>query len=191
MAVIGVYLSSAIGTGRRVWELRDRIEDASAVAGICEFLRRQIEQAWLAFERTEAGDQRLVFSGMRDRIEFVSPISDGTNWGGLYRIVISEKSNGTSIHIAGDLFRTTGARTVAAFDRDLLDFIQGLSFSYFGSTSPDEKSDWHDNWSSNKGLPQLVRMKVDIAAGSKISWPDLIVGLASRNPENPSLTRQQ
>src|SRR5690349_516259 len=170
MALIGVYLSSAIGTGRRAWELRDRIDESSSTSTIREFLRRQIEQAWPAFESTGSGEQRLVFSGSADRIEFVSPLSDGTNWGGLYRFVISENAGGAAIHVTGDLFRPGGTRSAAAFDRDLLNSVQKLSFSYYGSTSPDVKPDWHDTWLSDSGLPQLVLMKIELSPGSTIAW---------------------
>lgn len=182
MAVIGVYLSSAIGTGRRAWELRDRIEDASSVAAVREFMRRQVEQAWPAYERTDASKQRLVFSGRPDRIEFVSPISDGTNWGGLYRFVISKDTGTAAVRIAGDLFRSSSIQSAAAFDRDILDSVRNLEFSYFGSPSPNVKPDWHDNWSSNSGLPQLVRVKIGMQSDSTTAWPELVVGLALANP---------
>jgi general secretion pathway protein J len=182
MAVIGLYLSSAVGTGRRAWELRDRIEDASSTATVREFLRRQVEQAWPAYERTDIGEQRLVFSGEPDRIEFVSPISDGTNWGGLYRFVISKAKSETTLRIVGDLHRSSTEKSAAAFDTTILESVQSFKISYYGSASPNAKPEWHDNWNSIAGLPQLVRMEIGMAPESTVAWPDLIVSLALRSP---------
>jgi len=179
MALIGIYLSSAISSGRRVWEMHDRIEDASSVVTVRDFLRRQLQQVWPAFELTETGEHRLVFSGQPYRIEFVSPMSDGTNWSGLYRIGIYKETDTdrAAIRIVGDLFRPNGAGSAAAFDRNLLDSIESLEFSYFGSPNPLDEAAWYDQWNAEFGLPRLIRVRVRLPPDSPLDWPDIIVGL--------------
>lgn len=184
MALIGVYLSGAIGSGRRAWEIREHIAEDAAIGTAREFLRRQIEQIWPAFEPTQSGEHRLVFSGAPDRLEFVSPISDGTNWGGLYRFVIApdQARSSPTIRVAGDLFRPDTRSTGAAFDVPIIGLGGSMSFSYFGPPSADAQPVWQDHWNSKSGLPWLIRLSVTFPEGSSMIWQDLIVHLKLAKP---------
>src|SRR5262249_21624311 len=130
-------------------------------------------------ERGETGEYRLAFRGDQTGVEFVSTISDGTNWGGLYRFVIGEdrRMRAPAILVSADLFRPQGGKTAAAFERPILAPIEGVEFSYFGPPAAGTPAMWTDHWLPENGLPWLIRMNVRLPPGSRQSWPELVIEL--------------
>jgi general secretion pathway protein J len=179
LALMALYLSAGIGTGRRVWETRASIEDRETLTAVREFLRQRIEETWPAHKRLASDEIRLVFDGSEDRLEFVSPLEAGANWSGLYQFVIRAGGEGQvrNLEIAGDLFRPQEQSTAAKFHRPLLVAVEAIHFAYFGSPSPDSPPVWSSTWPPAQGMPYLVRIKVDFPEGDPRRWSDLIISL--------------
>jgi hypothetical protein len=52
--------------------------------------------------------------------------------------------------------------------------ISSVRLSYFGSMKDNEGPDWHDSWSNQGKLPDLVRVRVTFS-DRRLGWPDLVV----------------
>jgi general secretion pathway protein J len=57
----------------------------------------------------------------------------------------------------------------------LIPDVERITFAYFGKTRSEREAAWHDAWSGEPTLPQLVRLRVGHPPGSARSWPDLII----------------
>jgi general secretion pathway protein J len=173
LALIAVYLASAFGTGRRVWDMRTRIEDQDAVTTTREFLHRQIEAAWPAMETTSGGALRLKFAGRSDALRFVTHFDGSANWAGLYDLEL-RRDKGEFI-VSGDLSRPGSSSTQARFDRTLLAGIADIRFAYFGRSEGDAEATWHAEWPAESGLPRLVRVSVAFTQDDQRLWRDLVI----------------
>jgi general secretion pathway protein J len=175
LALIAVYLAAAFGTGRRVWDMRARIDDQDAVTATREFLRRQIDAAWPAMETTSSGALRLKFAGHPDALRFVTHFDGSANWAGLYDLEL-RRDKGELI-VSGDLSRPDASSTRARFDRTLLAGIADIRFAYFGRGEGDAEAIWHMEWPAENGLPRLVRVSVAFADDDQRQWRDLVIAL--------------
>jgi general secretion pathway protein J len=173
LALIAVYLASAFGAGRRVWDMRARIEDQETMTSTREFLRRQIEATWPALEAMPNGALRLKFEGRTDALRFVTHFDASANWAGLYDLKL--RRNDDELAVSGDLSRPDSMPTQAHFDRTLLSGIEAIRFAYFGRREGDAEAVWYPDWPTENGLPSLIRISVDFAQGDGRQWRDLII----------------
>ena len=181
LALIAVYLASAFGTGRRVWDMQARIEDQDSVTATREFLRRQVEAAWPALEVAPNGALRAKFAGHADRLRFVTHFDGGATWAGLYDLTLGRKDD--DLAVIGDLARPESAPTQARFDRTLIAGIHDLRFAYFGRSEGETEATWYSEWPPENGLPRLIRISVAFAKDDRRQWPDLVIA--------PRLARRQ
>jgi general secretion pathway protein J len=173
LALIAVYLASAFGTGRRVWEIGKHIESQEEVTAAREFLRRQIEAAWPALEPTSEGAMRLKFSGTAEQLRFVTHFDGAATWAGLYDLMLARSGN--DLAVTGDLARLEKGSSPASFDRILMAGVQDVHFAYFGRVEDEAEPAWHSNWPAERGLPRLIRISIGFPQGDSRHWSELVV----------------
>jgi len=66
----------------------------------------------------------------------------------------------------------------AVISRTLLTDAQSVEFAYFGAARADKVNKlprWRDDWVNETALPQLIRIRVTLAADDARSWPELAI----------------
>jgi len=63
----------------------------------------------------------------------------------------------------------------SATRNELLTDVEHVELSYFGRVASENAAQWHDNWTQQSMLPQLVRIQVRFHAGDTRLWPELVV----------------
>jgi len=61
----------------------------------------------------------------------------------------------------------------------LVEDLDNVEFSYFGSEQPDDTPDWHDDWNIEDRLPLLVRLKIN-STERATSWPGIVIAIRSQ-----------
>jgi general secretion pathway protein J len=59
--------------------------------------------------------------------------------------------------------------------KTLLAGTASIEFAYFGKWASEANAQWHDRWTEQPALPQLLRIQVRFPEGDPRLWPDLVV----------------
>jgi hypothetical protein len=61
-----------------------------------------------------------------------------------------------------------------AVETELIAKVKDLDLAYWGAPSREQPSGWQTQW-DGPAIPELIRIRVLLAAGDRRRWPDLIV----------------
>lgn len=187
VTVFALILSVMFGSLRvtsRSWET------ATLRAGLNEdlrlgldFLRRQIEQT-VPLVHSDGEDERLLFRGKRERLQFVSPLPAHTGEAALHWLTLeSREGQGPNfdlaltyqpVHTVRAFFDPDSADAERAVTLPVVEDIGGVSFHYFGSERSGDPPRWHDSWDSTLSLPKMVRIVLDHGHPTQ-HLPELII----------------
>ncbi|HZB93797.1 MAG TPA: prepilin-type N-terminal cleavage/methylation domain-containing protein [Stellaceae bacterium] len=165
-----------------------QINLAQRVGALQEFLLAELADARPILD-VAAPAPRIAFEGGPTQLRFLAPAPESTPLGGLmaFELRFDAPSRGSDGRLAleGGLFdvpaKASGRNTV------LLDHVAKLQLSYYGALSPAAQPVWADDWSSERGLPRLVRLSASFADGS--SMPDLVIALRLSAPPPAAIGR--
>ena len=121
------------------------------------------------------------FTGDPRRLSVVAPLSAYLGLGGLYRFTFTAEpaSEGMALHMAWRLYRPEDDAfqppSETSGDRLLLAKADAIGFRYFGSLDPADKPEWRSDWPLDAPPPQLLALAVDLPAGDRRVWPELVV----------------
>jgi general secretion pathway protein J len=59
--------------------------------------------------------------------------------------------------------------------KTLLAGTASIEFAYFGKWRSETNAQWHDRWTGQSALPQLLRIQVRFPEGDTRLWPDLVI----------------
>lgn len=162
MALLAGLLFGALrlgaGTLARVDATAEALEDRRVVAA---FIRQRLEQAEPLIEPTETG-HAIAFAGGPDRLELVSEMPPGAG-GGRHRVGFDNAGGALRLAwrpVAGD----------GASQRRRLE-IGPARFAYYGRRAGDSEPSWHDNWTDELELPELVRLTLTGMAPLIVALP--------------------
>jgi len=212
IGLISLLLFSGLRLGNRAWEGVETVSERTAAPRISRnFLVRSLSQVRPA-QVTFDSQQRLVFAGDAERLEFVAPLSEHVGTPGLYilRLSLVQDMEGRLVLTrwllhpevlegSGEIpeWEPLGEQTPPpageALDEDLaagafgtsvlLDGVSELEFAYFGIAEGEQEPAWYPQWFDQPRLPQAVRMHL-VTQG--LPWPDLLVRLNDSNPRTLS-----
>ena len=174
LGMLSLVLFSGLHFGRSVWQASET--KTAAVDRIRAFqatLATELARAYPEIDQTNAGEAAKVkFEGEKDRVSFLTP--SPANSGLLVQTTLRPELIGDRLHLIEarqlELSRARGEATTNAH----LPAISSVHLSYFGSVKDNEAPDWHDSWSNQAKLPDLVRVQVTFD-DHRLAWPDLIV----------------
>jgi len=181
--LIAVVLFGGLTFGTRAWEVgnaqADRLAEVESVQGL---LRRQLARCLLAGgASTEEGEPSPSFTGEAGRLGFLAPAPPQIGVGGIYLFELTEEDGPEARRLVltwrlprGEV-PPEGQASTAGGRRVLLDGIDSLDFSYFGSPRPGEPAAWQDTWEGRQGPPRLVAVDLTFAAADGRRWPRLLV----------------
>ncbi len=173
----------AISSWRTVESVDASLEELQVVQG---FLRRQLEQA-RSVTRTNQTEQNTTLKGNVRALNFIAPMP-GSRLGvwGLYRFSLAfvPVDSGTNLQITYTLAlppADPGQISGETQTRILLRNLEAGAFSYFGTLTVKEPATWHDEWTSDASLPQLVRVRLrSQGQGKLLAGPDHTCPCAGR-----------
>lgn len=182
MALISVILFGGLRFGIRAWEVGgERIEQASRVEMVQNLLRRQVSQASRLPESADAGSV-VPFVGEAESLVFIAPLPVQRGLGGLYLFHLTQRENDgrLDLALAWQLYRPELLTSdLAKLDEEaiLLEDVVGIELAYYGAANQEQPMQWWDTWDGARGMPQLVRLRVEFPPSDQRRWPDLIIRL--------------
>jgi general secretion pathway protein J len=177
LSLLSVILLGSLHLGLKAWERgavhADRVDH---VALVQNFLRRAIEDAYPLFAVDAAAQGRVEFEGTANSLRLLSSAAHALRSGGRSRLslaAVEGAQGGLDLVVTArpELARDEGAVT----RKVLLANIQSVELSYFGRGRSDREPAWHDQWTGEVRLPQLVRIQVTFPPGDRRLWPELAV----------------
>lgn len=189
ITLLGLLMAALFGglrLGMRVWETADARLDASArIQIVQDFIRQRLTEALplegVLPELAEAGIGEPPFQGTAEAVQFASLLPENLGAGVyLMELVLSESWYADG---RGDLvlrwrpFEPDDQTTeeIEPEERVLIENIEALELSYFGTIDPAQPPDWWQAWEGQSELPRLVRLRVRFAEDDERQWPELIV----------------
>ena len=176
MSLLTAALFGGLRWGLHVWErVSSRSIGFDQALLVQDFLRRTIGGIYPAFVRDSLTHGHIDFEGARASIRFVArtPIARGV--GGYSRYVLSADRSGEGLALTVSAEpESAGVVNTAAVKDILLKRLRSVEFSYFGSDQA-EPPRWHDHWTSDRSLPELVRIRLEYVDSNQPAWPDLVI----------------
>jgi general secretion pathway protein J len=189
ITLLGLLMAALFGglrLGTRVWERADvRLEAAIRLQIIQDFIRQRLAEMLprqtMPPKPDEVGVSEPLFLGTASAVRFASVMPEHLGAG----FYIMELAWAESDHPedSGNLvlrwrpFELNGqpAEDVEPEERMLIQGVQALELSYFGSIDPEQPPGWWQAWESQPELPRLIRLQMRFAENDQRRWPELIV----------------
>lgn len=187
--LVSVALMGGLRFGLRAWEVgQGRMADQSEVEVVHALARRFLAQSIVPLADDSApSDADPAFIGDADRVRLVAVVPAHVGLGGLYRIELAWRDalDGGVLALRWRLYRPDQERafddvfdekeTLVSGGRILLRDVAEAQFSYYGVDDRSRTAEWHEEWDSDAGLPELIALRVAFEEGSARRWPELVV----------------
>jgi general secretion pathway protein J len=164
-----------------------RIDHTAQLALAYEFMERELSDAQALPASSGAPDSPVDFDGEPDGLSFVALPPGELGLGGFHWLHLALDGTGPSqrLSVSWDaLARGPEAAPISApLPSILLDGVKSVAFAYFGVQDPNRPLAWADRWTERRALPQLIRMRVTLADGTRA--PDLVVAPRLAGPPQP------
>ena len=191
-AIMSALLFGGLRFGLRAWEVGgERIDRLATIEPVQNLLRRQLSQVILPYSPANVRSQAptSAFIGTSDAVRFIAPLPANTGNSGLYVFSLSAERGSAprKLQLSWRIFRPDTLHSESFEPEDestLLDDVDAVKFSYFGSYDPAQAPQWYESWNSEFGLPQLIRIRISFPPDDLRRWPDLLVApmLSPRGP---------
>jgi general secretion pathway protein J len=177
LSLLSLVLTGSLRFGLTAWargtDHTERIDDTVLVQ---EFLRRTIGDAYPLFLSPDTrGAGQVDFAGNSQELHFLAAAPMALGGRGRVRFALLLGKRGGQQDL---LVTSTPELADAALEpvsKVLIPDVERITFAYFGKTRSEREAAWHDAWSGEPTLPQLVRLRVGHPPGSARSWPDLVI----------------
>jgi general secretion pathway protein J len=177
LSLLTAALTASLRFGLDAWAKgtahSDQLSRTLTVQGL---LRRTLQEAYPYFVFNDPACQCVDFDGARDALMFLAyaPAALGGSGRSRFRLSVT-RHEGLS-----DLVMTSQAELAAggspsSEEKTLLAGAASVEFSYFGRLRTESGAKWHDQWSRQTVLPQLLRIQVRFAEGDARRWPALVI----------------
>ena len=189
LALLMAILFGGLRTGSRVWEAGEQRGAAIARLQAAQgFLRRQISELYPLRLTAEAGDPAAVaFVGEEATLAFSGLLPAHFDIGGFQTIRVGTVEDDAGRHLGVEWFPydPDGEMQTDLPDEQrvhLIENIDSVRFSYFGTDDPQDAPTWADEWTDRESSPLLVRLEVAFEDGDRRYWPELVVRVPITNP---------
>ena len=174
LALLMAALSGSIAFVGRSWDKGWRTSESSAALSRVEgTVRHLIERSFPVSARREKKDE-FLFDGTADSLRLVAYSAPGGGGGSLYiqEIVATGAGGQRQLVYRQYPFRGNGTAPDQVNEAPLLSGNLKIAFSYYGSQQPSIQPSWLKSWSTDRTLPDLIRLDIE-ADGD--SWPPIVV----------------
>ena len=187
--LLGLLMAALFGglrLGARVWETADARLDASVTIQIVQdFVGQRLAETLpleaVPPEVAEADVFAPLFLGTTEAVRFAGLLPENLGAGFyLMELALAESGHadgGGNLVLRWRPFEPYDqtAEEVEPEERVLLENIEGLELSYFGTNDPEQPPAWRQAWEGQSELPRLIRLRVRFPENDERRWPELIV----------------
>jgi general secretion pathway protein J len=189
ITLLGLLMAALFGglrLGTRVWQTADaRLEGSMRTQVVQDFIRQRLAETLPLemgpLELADAAVAEPVFVGTVEAVRFASLLPEHLG-AGVYLMELALAEAGDA-DATGDLVLRwrpfepddPTAEEVEPEGRVLLENIEALELSYFGSGDSAQPPDWWQAWEGQPELPRLIRLRVGFPENDGRQWPELIV----------------
>jgi len=183
LSLVLVLLFNTLFATNKSWQVTERkIAQNDELRLVSDFLRRQISQTTplVGFKQKK---QHLIFEGKVDELRFTSALPAHRGGGGIQIITIkiNEDNERKQLNLSYENANPDNSPFEENDDIEtinLLENINDIEITYFGSDKINEDPTWRDEWNNNELLPLLVNLKI-YTLNEEQNWPDLKIPLYS------------
>lgn len=174
LGMLSVVLFEGLHFGHRVWEASETTTaSVDRIRAFRNDLAAALARAYPELDISQADKASQVkFDGEKDGMTFLTPAPDDSGALTEMSIRIDDSSGSPRLierrHL--ELARVPGWATTDP----RIPPISAAHFSYFGAVKASDKPEWHDSWSGQTSLPELVRISLAFS-NRRYAWPDLVV----------------
>lgn len=181
MTLLGVMMVLIFGTLRvsvRSWESGEKqAAQVSQLLVLHNFLRSHLTRM-KPWEDDFSGEETVFsFQGTEQTIQFVSTLPlHNRGAGGWHKFSLQLTKNRDKLDLIVKLepfFPSLDQERQAIDDVVLIENIEAIRFSYFGSDESDKEDQWLDQWLEKSYFPKMIQ--VDIRVRGEKNWPPLVV----------------
>lgn len=178
LALILTMLFGGLRTGTRVWEATAaRADEIARLQAVHGFLRRQIAGLYPIVERQRNRRPLSSFAGAPEHLRFVGLLPAHFGFAGfqVIEVGLTEDESGHHLGVAWHGYGGAGETPSEAQTAVLIEAVESVAFSYFGSLTRRDEPQWHPDWRDAEAAPKLVRLALTFADGDRRYWPLLVV----------------
>jgi general secretion pathway protein J len=178
LSLLSLALTRSLRFGVDAWARgsshSDQLSRTTVVQGL---LRRVVGETYPYFVSNGPTRMYVDFEGTSESLALLAsaPVVLGGAGRSRFRLSLA-KHDGLS-----DLVMTSQAELAppdapsAIEKKTLLAGTTFVEFAYFGRWRSEANAQWHDRWTGQSALPQLVRIQVGFPEGDTPLWPDLVI----------------
>lgn len=177
MSFLGVALFGSLRFGVLAWERGTTHADAADRILVTQsFLRQVVAESYPLYLREDPTKARVDFDGAAASLSFLTTSPAALGAGGRARVTLSGRPGPGGTDLVMSARQELSSAGAAGSERILVPDIEALELSYFGIARGDRIATWHDRWTGQLALPQLVRIRVTYPGqGGARLWPELLV----------------
>jgi general secretion pathway protein J len=166
-----------------------RIDRTAQLALAYEFMERELGDAQALPASSSAPDAPVDFDGEAEGLSFVALPPGELGLGGFHWLHVALEGTGPArrLIVSWEALARGPEAEAASISAPrpsiLLDGVKDVAFAYFGVQDPNRPLAWGDRWTERRALPQLIRLRVTLADGTRA--PDLVVAPRLAGPPQP------
>jgi general secretion pathway protein J len=178
LSLLSVALTAGLRLGIDAWARgsthSDQLSHTLAVQGL---LRDIIGQAYPYVLTADPTRRYVDFDGTNESIAMLAPAPVALAVTGRARFTLAIVRHGGR----SDLILTSQPELAPADppstapQKTLLAGASAVGFAYFGQLRSETRAEWHERWTEQPALPQLLRVQVRFPDGDSRLWPDLVI----------------
>lgn len=178
LGLLSTALTAGLRLGLDAWTRgsahSDQLSRALAVQGL---LRDVVGQAYPYFSSRDPTQRSIDFDGTSETLALLAPAPIALGVSGRSRFKLSTaRRNGLSDLILTSQPELSDADAPSTIEtKTLLAGMASIEFAYFGKLRSETIARWHDQWTGQIALPQLLRIQVRFPDGDTRLWPDLVI----------------
>jgi general secretion pathway protein J len=185
ITLLGLVMALAYGGLRSITRSTDSADELmqqqTHLRATQQFIHRQLVRALPLSYWVDNDDQRLMFEGERDWIQFVAPMPGYLGAGGpqVQRLELARDAGGAYqlllSHVPLLAYEDGSMRDAEPFV--LLRNIDDGEFEFKGQDDQGELTNWESNWETPTTLPVAINLSLTMAEDVRVSWPQLYAAL--------------
>jgi prepilin-type N-terminal cleavage/methylation domain-containing protein len=156
LALIAAYATSALQTFSNVRRVEAQLDENAARQSALRSIDISLAGMRPAFNATSDGKLVLDFRGAENELQFVAPLDDRLERGGLYRMTYYHDDETKRLMLSYQLRRSNNEGKVETIP--VLDQVGAIKFRYSS-----DAANWTDTWSVPDKLPRHIAVEVDAA----------------------------
>ncbi len=178
VSLLSILIASALRFGFKAWE-RNTVHTAGIeeILSAQSLLRRRLGRAYPLFSAKDPVQRgHAEFSGDARSISFWAgaPIALGAGYA-RFTVSAPERDGHTDLILTVVPEFTSPHQASQTENTVLVRQISHVEWAFFGRRGTERQAAWHNEWTNETALPQLVRLRLVFPPGDVRTWPELVI----------------